>query len=355
MTFVTSCQLVLNNKQVTDFKWSKTYDVNHHYYHSPTEIDEHFFPPLKDLSKSLNMRFKSIVIYLVFIFPSICTAQYMELGLSAGFGQYFGDLQSEYEASENHATFGIFARYNWHRRIAFKAQFSQITLTGDDANQKRLNSFESNRNLSFKTKLFELGIQGEWNIIKLDIRDDKNTAPYIFGGVALIYSNPRAALGDQWYDLQPLGTEGQTLEGGKKYSKLAVAFPIGAGLKISLSERINMGFNFGYRFTLTDYLDDVSGVYPNLVLLEEQNPIASQLSFRSPEILPQLAGNPVGKTRGNPTTKDGYFIGNITFSFNLAEGYDLEFDEHFKKFSPNYQPKQPTLKSVKKEMRKSGQ
>jgi len=293
------------------------------------------------------MNFKSLVIYLVFICPSICTAQYMELGLSGGFSQYFGDLQSEYEASVNNAAFGFFARYNWSRNLAIKAQFSQTTLSGNDANQKRFNTFEANRNLHFKARLFELGIQGEWNITKFDIRDDKTTAPYIFGGLALIYNNPRAQLGDQWYDLQAMGTEGQTLEGGKKYSKLGVAFPIGVGLKISLSERINIGFDFGYRFTLTDYLDDVSGVYPNLALLEEQNPTASQLSFRSPEILPQLAGNPIGKPRGNPNNKDGYFIGNITFSFNLSDGYDLEFDEAFKQFSPNYQSKKPTLKKGK--------
>lgn len=280
-------------------------------------------------------------------------AQYIEVGLSGGFAQYFGDLQSDYEASENHVAFGFFTRYNWSRNLAFKAQFSYTTLTGDDANQKAFNTFEANRNLSFKTRLFELGGQGEWNITKFDIRDDKTTAPYIFAGFALIYSNPRAELGDRWYDLQPLGTEGQTLEGGKKkYSKLGVAFPIGAGIKISLSERINIGFDFGYRFTLTDYLDDVSSVYPNIALLEEQNPIASQLSFRSPEILLQLAGNPVGKPRGNSNNKDGYFIGNITFSFNLSEGYDLEFDEEFKKFSPNYQPGQPTLKKTKKDLKR---
>ncbi len=291
------------------------------------------------------MRCKSLVIYLVFIFPTIGAAQYMELGLSAGLSQYFGELQSEYEVAENHASFGVLARYNWSRNLAFKAQFIQTTLTGDDANQKAINTFETNRNLSFKARLFELGIQGEWNITKFDVRDDKTTAPYIFGGIALIYSNPRAKLGDKWFDLQPLGTEGQTLEGGNTYSKLGIAFPIGAGIKISLNERINIGFDFGYRFTLTDYLDDVSTVYPNLALLEEQNSIASQLSFRSPEISPLLAGNPVGKQRGNPNDKDGYFIGNITISFNLAEGYDLEFDEAFKKFSPNYVPTQPTLKS----------
>lgn len=298
------------------------------------------------------MKFKSLIICLVLAYANICSAQYMELGVAGGFSQYFGDLQPDYEVSNNDASFGFFARYNWRRNWAIKAQFLQTTLSGDDANQKGFNTFEVNRNLNFKARLFELGLQGEWNITKFDIRADKTMAPYLFGGLALIYSNPQTRLGDRWYDLQPLGTEGQTLEGGKKYSKIAIGFPLGMGMKISLSERINIGLDFGYRFTLTDYLDDVSGVYPNLALLEEQNPIASQLSFRSPEILPQLAGNPVGKTRGNPNTKDGYFIGHITFSFNLAEGYDLEFDEHFKKFSPNYRPKRPTLKSAKKELKR---
>lgn len=131
-----------------------------------------------------------------------------------------------------------------------------------------------------------------------------------------------------------------------------MAIPFGAGLKISLSERINLGFEFGVRLTLTDYLDDVSGNYPDLAELEKLDPTASLLSFRTPEILPQLAGNPKGKPRGNPNNKDGYFIGSITLSFNLVEGYDLEFDEKYKKFSPNYKPKRENLKSAKKALKK---
>ncbi len=301
------------------------------------------------------MKLRTLFIYMILLSPSIAFSQYLEAGISGGFSQYFGDLQYGYEARENNATFGIFARYNLKRQVALKAHFSQATLSGTDATQRQTNSFESNRNLSFQSKLYELAIQGEWNITKFDIRDDQVTAPYLFAGIAGIYNNPRAELDGKWYDLQSMGTEGQTLEGGKKYSKVNVAFPVGVGLKVSLSERINIGFEFGLRLTTSDYLDDVSGTYPNLALLEELNPIASQLSFRSPEILPQLAGNPVGKPRGNPNDKDGYFIGNITFSFNLVEGYDLEFDERLRKFSPNYKPKapkMPSLKSSKRELRK---
>lgn len=298
------------------------------------------------------MKLKTFFLYLGVLCPVLLSAQYMEVGILGGFSQYQGDLQHGYEPRENHAAFGAYARYNLSRHIALKAQFSQITLSGNDATQRRTNTFEFNRNLSFQSKLYELSAQGELNITKFDIRDGHTTAPYIFGGVGLIYHNPQAEKDGKWYDLQALGTEGQTLEGGKKYSKLNIAFPLGAGLKVSINERINVGVEFGYRFTLTDYLDDVSGVYPNLALLEEQNPIASQLAFRSPEILPQLAGNPVGKPRGNPTDKDSYFMGSVTISFNLVDGYDLEFDERLKKFSPNYRPKQESLKQVKKAMKK---
>lgn len=301
------------------------------------------------------MKLRTVFIYLILLGPSIAFSQYMEVGISGGFSQYFGDLQYGYETRENNATLGIFARYNLKRRLAIKSQLSRTKLSGTDASQRQTNSFEATRNLSFESRLYELAIQGEWNITQFDIRDDKSTAPYLFLGLAAIYNNPRAELDGQWYDLQPIGTEGQTLEGGKKYSKLNIAFPVGAGLKISLNERLNLGFEFGLRLTLSDYLDDVSGTYPNLALLEEIDPIASRLSFRSPEILPQLAGNPVGKPRGNPNDKDSYFIGNITISYNLADGYDLEFDERLRKFSPNYKPKtpkMPNLKSTKRELRK---
>ena len=285
------------------------------------------------------MNIKKLLFSLLFFCPTLVSAQYLEVGLSSGFAQYFGDLQSQFDSRENHVVFGVLARYNRSRRLSFKAQFSQMTLSGKDTNQKSFDTFEFNRNLSFQSKLYELAIQAEFNLTKFDIRDGKTTAPYLFAGLAAYFNNPKAELDGRWHDLQPLGTEGQTLESGSgKYSKINVGFPLGVGLKFSLSERINLGFEFGVRLTLSDYLDDVSGQYPDLALLEIKNPIARQLSFRTPELFPQQAGNPVGKPRGDPNNKDGYFIGGITLTFNLAEKYDLEFDENFKKFSPNYQP-----------------
>ena len=38
-------------------------------------------------------------------------------------------------------------------------------------------------------------------------------------------------------------------------------FPLELGIKYSLNERINIGFEILHRFTTTDYLDDVSKTY----------------------------------------------------------------------------------------------
>ena len=38
---------------------------------------------------------------------------------------------------------------------------------------------------------------------------------------------------------------------------MAFCFPIGAGLKYNISEKMNISFEIAQRFTTTDYLDDV--------------------------------------------------------------------------------------------------
>lgn len=162
------------------------------------------------------MNWKITLLFIFGFLPLTVSAQYFEAGLSGGFSQYFGDLQQGYESRGNKAALGAFMRFNKSRNLAFKAQFTQTTLTGNDAFQKATDAFELNRNLSFQSKLFELAVTGEWNITKFDVRDGKTTAPYVFGGVGLLFNNPKAQLDGKWYDLQKMGTEGQTLEGGEK-------------------------------------------------------------------------------------------------------------------------------------------
>mgnify|MGYP001954824861 CR=1 FL=1 len=86
---------------------------------------------------------------------------------------------------------------------------------------------------------------------------------YIFGGVGLMYFNPKG-LDDsgQWVKLQPLGTEGQGLNGEPdKYNRVTFTIPYGIGIGKSIDRYWGINVEFTMRQTFTDYIDDVSGNY----------------------------------------------------------------------------------------------
>jgi len=65
--------------------------------------------------------------------------------------------------------------------------------------------------------------------------------------------------------------------------------------------------------TFTDYLDDVSTVYPGINSFSD--PVAAALSDRGHEL--DLSPKAQGKIRGNPEKNDGYFIVNVKVEYYL--------------------------------------
>ena len=69
------------------------------------------------------------------------------------------------------------------------------------------------------------------------------------------------------YPLRDLRTEGQGTPGdtlfasGATYGPVAMCIPMGIGLKKAFNGNGGIKLEFGFRFTNTDYLDDVSGNY----------------------------------------------------------------------------------------------
>jgi hypothetical protein len=134
--------------------------------------------------------------------------------------------------------------------------------------------------------------------------------PYFFTGIAYFHHNPQArtpaAFGGRWIDLQPLMLE------GKKYSLNQVAIPVGLGFRYKLSQRLDLAFEIGWRFTSTDYLDDVSGSYTDPSSFGD-NTLAVAMADRSMEGLQQdsylqqyVAQQQGYDTQGGYTTVNGY-------------------------------------------------
>lgn len=274
----------------------------------------------------------SITLVLLFVLIRTGTAQYLELGSFLGASNYGGELNTESPLlpEEYKPAFGLFARYNFSRGFAAKASLIKGQVSGNDANAR--SETLRMRNLSFRSDIVELSLQAEVNLLPYAIREKKTSAPYLFAGISGFYFNPQAQMRGNWYDLQPLGTEGQgseQLSSNPKYSRYQVAFPMGIGVKLNLNNRVNFGLEFGVRKTFTDYLDDVSGAYPDIFSLMKDDPIAASLSFRSPEVAGHNMPNPIGETRGDPTNNDWFFFGGLTISVNMTDKYGLDFDERY--------------------------
>jgi hypothetical protein len=245
--------------------------------------------------------------------PLLLWSQGFEVGVMAGVSSYQGDLApSNLKTSlgKFHAAFGGFARYNINNYFTAKLGVNYGTISGDDAKEGR------NRNLSFRSNILEFAVTGEWNILGYQpYALERVFTPYLFVGIGFFHFNPRAQYEGEWVELQPLGTEGQSMQGFEsKYNLLELSIPFGAGLKYAINDQWNVGIDFGFRKTFTDYLDDVSGAY-----VDEEQLIAGNGELSA--ALANRSGEPIegGTRRGNDSVSDWYIFSGISISYNFLD------------------------------------
>jgi hypothetical protein len=186
------------------------------------------------------------------------------------------------------------------------------------------NSFDLRRNLSFDTDIWELAFQGDFNFFKFVPRDGRyRYTPYLTFGAGIFSYNPYTYYQGQKVYLRPLGTEGQgsaLYPNRKPYGTMAACFPIGVGFKYNLNPKMNLSFEVVYRFTTTDYIDDVSTTYAGAAafptLPNGQPSLAGLLQDRS-----YATGEPIGiagRQRGYSNQKDSYVMAELMLSFNIT-------------------------------------
>jgi hypothetical protein len=263
---------------------------------------------------------KYFILFLILILPYDADAQYDDMGVLLGASTYKGELSRHmFNTDFLHPAFGIFYRHNYNRRISLKFELNYGRISGDDA--KAETPFEIDRNLSFYSNILEFSPQIEYNFLPFETgRRDYPFTPYLFTGISVFRFNPKAELGSETYDLQPLGTEGQGSNGTDPYNRVQIAIPIGGGIKVSVGN-IGIGIEVGARRTYTDYLDDVSTVYPDMNTLNASNgSIAVALSDRSLSRNDSTVTIPdyTGKQRGNSTDNDWYLFAGVTVFWRLS-------------------------------------
>ena len=272
--------------------------------------------------KNIFTRLNKIILSIIFITSSSVniSAQYKpnkEFGILGGTGYYIGDLNSTH-FNNLHVAGGMTYRINFDRRFSFKASALYTNIYADDANSS--DPIKVERNLHFKSDIFELSGQVEFNFLPYETGNSLYSwSPFVFIGAAIYNHNPKAEASDgQWYDLQNLGTEGQgttSFQDREKYALTQLSMPFGGGVKIGVSPNFNIIFEYGLRKTTTDYLDDVSTTY-----VYDKGKWPTEMSLLSQELSDRnLSGNLMqdGMARGDDTNNDWYSVSAITLSFKI--------------------------------------
>lgn len=215
------------------------------------------------------------------------------LNTGVGTTRYLGDLNERGNLGHLQlgVSVGVAAAYRFSNRLTFRAETQLYFLRGSQAD-----TYLSYNNLSFRSLNPEV-----WAGVQFDFwhPEDKNhiIVPYAIAGLGLTYLTPKTTYKGQTYSLAPLRTEGVT------YNRLPLILRYGIGVPILAGERFKWQLEGIYTHVMSDYLDDVSTVYPDRSTML---PVAAALSDRRSEL--GLPLNTAGAKRGNSTKRDGYFI-----------------------------------------------
>jgi Domain of unknown function (DUF6089) len=232
-----------------------------------------------------------------------------ELGGWVGGSNYYGDLNTNWRVDRAKPAFGALCKYNFNDRLALGGSANFTYLEARDADSK--NDFELRRNLDFKTSLFDATTQLEFNFLPyVHGSRDYFFTPYMAAGAAVYRFNPRTKLNGEWVSLVEYGTEGQFQ--GEEYNLTQFAGVGAFGFKLDRSYRWSAFAEASFRKLRTDYLDDVSGNYPDLDDLEAQRgDVALLLSDKS--ITPKIGES--GRQRGNGKKNDTYMFVKVGVTY----------------------------------------
>lgn len=243
--------------------------------------------------------------------------RYFTAQAGLGFASYRGELQhtGKVQSEVSNLSLGLEARLL--SKIGLRAELGYYSIRGNDTHAAD-SSYEKQRNLSFEARNWELSLQGIFYMRKYhDVYYKRwQLDPYLMAGVGVTLISPTASFAEQQIKLFDLETE------GVDYSRITAIIPLGAGLKFRVNPFLNFITEITYRFTFSDYLDDVSTRYPSTypdltteLLSNRKNEIEVINEDAYDNLL--IPGGP----RGDSSNKDAYLFLNFKLEFYLPPGF----------------------------------
>jgi hypothetical protein len=205
-----------------------------------------------------------------FLILFLCSVQQIDaqtrtgIFLGGGTTWYYGDMNDRLlthrKLFQYYFTGGIL--YRASQRVYLSAAFASGRVDGADS--LAIQDFNLRRNLHFRNNIWQASLRADYRLLGYRNGNTRRITPYITGGIAYFHFNPVAIVNDTEIELQPLGTEGQYIDGGDypdPYKLYGFSFPLGIGVEFKISPSFAARVEFVNHFTLTDYFDDLSADY----------------------------------------------------------------------------------------------
>jgi hypothetical protein len=256
------------------------------------------------------------------------------LGIYAGYGTtwYYGDLNDRILADKE--LFGHYWNaglvYRLNKRSSLSLNYNSAFIEGADS--LAINSYNRKRNLHFQSNIKDIALRYEYQFFKkLSTRKKQLLTPYFILGIGALNHNPVAIFNDNEIELQPLGTEGQFIDGGeypKPYKLYQLSVPTGIGVETRLSNAFSLRFELINHWTFFDYLDDISTVFADSTKLSKtpNGELAIELANNFEKGYPTD-----GVGRGNKNNNDTYMTAGFSIVYRVANGKQSVMNSHIRR------------------------
>ncbi|MBE6268293.1 MAG: hypothetical protein E7092_04720 [Bacteroidales bacterium] len=166
----------------------------------------------------------------------------MEVGGALGGSFYLGDANYTALFQDMSLVGGAVARYNFNPRMAVKGNLAVAGISGSNKDSEY--HIPGDTQIDFSRTIYDLGAQFEYNFFPYGggggYKRLHRFTPYIFMGMGFTFA--------------PEPVE----------NVFTVNFPIGAGVKYKIGNRLNVGCELSFRFSMSDKLDVSSETTPTL-------------------------------------------------------------------------------------------
>ena len=229
-----------------------------------------------------RLRFLLVMCFLILLgwSGSEAFAQFpetIEVGPHFGVTSYVGELNvwrqlpkwPKKKYNQFYYDLGGVVRYNYDTRWAFRLDYSYLKVRAKDF----VTAWRPQGKLTFKTTAHDLSLLAEFNFLDYYTgRRERSFSPYIFAGISGLayYVQPNTGIDsvDVFYlnhiKMDSLTGADSFIAGKEREGfSYALSIPFGVGVKVSLSKHLGATLEWRMHYTFTDYLDGVSGTYPD--------------------------------------------------------------------------------------------